>query len=449
MSREFILSEEKISKAVLKISAPSAISTISSVVYNIINTIFIGRFVGFTGVAAISIYLPIQMLISSFVFLFASGTGSYISRQMGMKNLDNAERATGSLYAFVLTLDVIIVTLGLIFTPQIVILAGAKTAVVPLATTYARMMFIGAMFFPLTLASNNIVRATGATKYSMNGILISMISNFFLDIIFIIFLRWGVFGAGLATVLSKIINFIYIAYYLKYKSVIKVRLKYIKYDLVLLKQTLPVGFSMFVNQSSGSLAVMLLNHDLYSFGGNVVVAIYGIVFKLTSLIQKSVAGFARGTQPLIGYNFGAKNFKRVSGSVKWGLIYSTSIATIGTIIMIVFSREFVKLFTNNIKIINYGSKILIIALLASPLLGLYFLAIGYFRATGKAKESLILSLLRRVFFFIPFLYIFPYTFHMGLLGVWLVLPISNALSAILGGIYLVIDYKKSKKLLKI
>lgn len=449
MSREFILSEEKISKAVLKISAPSAISTVSSVVYNIINTIFIGRFVGFTGVAAISIYLPIQMLISSFVFLFASGTGSYISRQMGKKNLDNAERATGSLYAFVLTLDVIIVTLGLIFTPQIVILAGAKTAVVPLATTYARMMFIGAMFFPLTLASNNIVRATGATKYSMNGILISMVSNFILDIIFIIFLRWGVFGAGLATVLSKIINFIYIAYYLKYKSVIRVRLKYIKYDLVLLKQTLPVGFSMFVNQSSGSLAVMLLNHDLYSFGGNVVVAIYGIVFKLTSLIQKSVAGFARGTQPLIGYNFGAKNFKRVSGSVKWGLIYSTSIATIGTIIMIIFSREFVELFTNNIKIINYGSKILIIALLASPLLGLYFLAIGYFRATGKAKESLILSLLRRVFFFIPFLYIFPYTFHMGLLGVWLVLPISNALSAILGGIYLVIDYKKSKKLLKI
>lgn len=449
MSREFILSEEKISKAVLKISTPSAISTISSVVYNIINTIFIGRFVGFTGVAAISIYLPIQMLISSFVFLFASGTGSYISRQMGKKNLDNAERATGSLYAFVLTLDVIIVTLGLIFTPQIVILAGAKTAVIPLATTYARMMFVGAMFFPLTLASNNIVRATGATKYSMNGILISMVSNFILDIIFIIFLRWGVFGAGLATVLSKIINFIYIAYYLKYKSVIKVRLKYIKYDLVLLKQTLPVGFSMFVNQSSGSLAVMLLNHDLYSFGGNVVVAIYGIVFKLTSLIQKSVAGFARGTQPLIGYNFGAKNFKRVSGSVKWGLIYSTSIATIGTIIMIIFSREFVELFTDNIKIINYGSKILIIALLASPLLGLYFLAIDYFRATGKAKESLILSLLRRVFFFIPFLYIFPYTFHMGLLGVWLVLPISNALSAILGGIYLVIDYKKSKKLLKI
>lgn len=449
MSREFILSEEKISKAVLKISAPSAISTISSVVYNIINTIFIGRFVGFTGVAAISIYLPIQMLISSFVFLFASGTGSYISRQMGMKNLDNAERATGALYAFVLTLDVIIVTLGLIFTPQIVILAGAKTAVIPLATTYARMMFVGAMFFPLTLASNNIVRATGATKYSMNGILISMVSNFILDIIFIIFLRWGVFGAGLATVLSKIINFIYIAYYLKYKSVIRVRLKYIKYDLTLLKQTLPVGFSTFVNQSSGSLAVMLLNHDLYSFGGNIVVAIYGIVFKLTSLIQKSVAGFARGTQPLIGYNFGAKNFKRVSGSVKWGLIYSTSIATIATIIMIIFSREFVELFTDNIKIINYGSKILIIALLASPLLGLYFLAIGYFRATGKAKESLILSLLRRVFFFIPFLYIFPYTFHMGLLGVWLVLPISNALSAILGGIYLVIDYKKSKKLLKI
>lgn len=444
MDKNYILEKEKISKAVLTISTPSAISTISSVVYNIINTIFIGRFVGFIGVAAISIYLPIQMLISSFIFLFASGTGSYISRQLGMKNLKNAEKAAGNLYACVLTLIFLIVTLGLTFTPSLVTFFGAKAAVVPLAITYARMMLLGAMFFPLNLASNNVMRAEGATDYSMKGVVISMISNFLLDILFIVIFKWGVFGAGLSTTISKFINFMYIVYYFKFKSTIKIKIINIKYNFSLLKEVLPIGFSTFINQSSGSIAIMLLNRDLYHFGGNLVVAIYGIVFKLTSIIQKSVAGFSRGTQPLIGFNFGANNLKRVTGSVKWGLIYSTTIGTIGTIILMIFSKEFIELFTNNIKVINNGTQVLRIALLASPLLGLYFLAISYFRATGKAKESIILSLLRRVFFFIPFLYLLPYTFNLGILGVWIVLPLSNAMSAILGGLFLSIDFKKYK-----
>lgn len=178
---------------------------------------------------------------------------------------------------------------------------------------------------------------------------------------------------------------------------------------------------------------MLLNNDLYHFGGNYVIAVYGIVFKLTSIIQKSVAGFNRGNQPLIGYNFGANNIKRVKEAVKWGFIFSTGVALIGTILIMIFSKPLSEMFTTKLALINYSSKILIIALLASPLLGIYFLSISFYRAIGRAKESIILSLFRRVIFFIPLLYILPYGFNLGLEGIWIVLPLSNFISALFAG----------------
>lgn len=440
-----MLEKEKISKAVFKISTPSAISTVATVIYNIIDTIFIGRYVGTIGITAISIYLPIQMMIMSLTALFAAGIGSLISRELGCKNKVTVEKATGTLVAFIGSIALILTILGLLFTSDIVTAFGAHGSALSYSISYARMMFIGILFYPFCVASNNVLRAQGATKNSMIGTVISIVSNIVLDYIFIVILHWGVMSAGLATTLSKLINFLYIAYYFKFKSAIKIRLKYIKYDFEILKRAIPIGFSTFLNQFAGSISIMLLNQDLYHFGGNYAIAVYGIVFKLTSLIQKSVAGFTRGTGPIIGYNYGAKNHQRIKGALKWSLIYSSTIAVSVTILMIVFSKYFIELFTNNIGIIAYSSKILIIALLASPLLGVYFLSITFYRSTGKAKESIILSLFRRVFFFIPFLYLFPYTFHLGLLGIWIVLPLSNLLSALFGGGLLLRDLNKKNK----
>lgn len=440
-----MLEKEKISKAVFKISTPSAISTVATVIYNIIDTIFIGRYVGTIGITAISIYLPIQMMIMSLTALFAAGIGSLISRELGRKNQVTVEKATGTLVAFIGSIAIILTILGLLFTSNIVTAFGAHGSALSYSISYARMMFIGILFYPFCVSSNNVLRAQGATKNSMIGTIISIVSNIVLDYIFIVILHWGVMGAGLATTLSKLINFLYIAYYFKFKSAIKIKLKYIKYDFEILRRAIPIGFSTFLNQFAGSISIMLLNQDLYHFGGNYAIAVYGIVFKLTSLIQKSVAGFTRGTGPIIGYNYGAKNYKRIKGALKWSLIFSSTIAVSVTILMIVFSKYFIELFTNNGGIINYSSKILIIALLASPLLGVYFLSITFYRSTGKAKESIILSLFRRVFFFIPFLYLFPYTFHLGLLGIWIVLPLSNLLSALFGGGLLLRDLNKKNK----
>ncbi|WP_297635586.1 MATE family efflux transporter [uncultured Clostridium sp.] len=446
MNRDFILGEEKPSSAVLKLSSPTAISTVSTVIYNIIDTIFIGRYVFTLGIAAVSIYLPIQMMIMSITQLFTSGVGSYISRELGKKNKKNAEKATGSLIAFIFTLSILLCAFGLIFAKPIVEAFGAQGAVIPYASSYAKAMFIGILFYPLCIASNNIMRAEGASKHSMVGTIISIVSNIFLDFLFIVIFRWGVFGAGLATTISKFINLMYLIYAFKFKTYLKVKVKYIRYDFKIIKKGLPIGFSTFLNQFVGSISIMLLNRDLYALGGNYVIAVYGIVYKLTSLIQRSVGGFSRGTQPLIGYNFGAKNISRIKACVKFSLLFSFIIATIGTILLMIFSNAFTSMFTTNHKLIAYSSHILIIALLSSPLLGVYFLSISFFRAIGYAKESIILSLFRRVIFFIPLLYILPYAFKMGIIGIWITLPLSNFLSAIFASFFL---FKTLKKLDKI
>lgn len=449
MDREYLLGKEKLNKAIFILTIPAVLSALSTVIYNIIDTIFIGKCVGDVGIAAISIYLPVQMIISALTLLFSSGIGSFVSRQLGAKHYKKAEESIGTLYAFIGTLSVTLCIIGVFFPKEIVELFSAEGNIIPYATNYARMMFIGTLFFPICLASNSVMRAEGSANYSMHGTLISIISNIILDYIFIVILGWGVTGAGFATTLSKFINFLYIIYYFKYRALLKVRIQYIRYNFDMLKKAIPIGFSTFLNQFTGSVSIVLLNNVLYTLGSTESVAIYGVVFKLTSLIQRSSGGFSRGCQPLIGYNFGAKNFKRIKEGVKFSAIFSTVICSLATLVMLLFSKELVSLFTNNTALITSCSHVLKITLFASPLLGVYFLTISFYRAIGHAKESIILSMLRRVIFFIPLLYILPHVFNLGVLGVWIALPLANFIASLVAMAFLIKDSKFSKEINKI
>lgn len=447
-SREYLLGKEKIPKAILSLSIPSALSTMANVLYNIIDTIFIGRAVGFIGIAAISIYLPIQMLILGLGLLFASGTGSLISRSLGKKNYEEADKAVGNLVVIITILAVLLSILGMIFAKPLVEIFGAKANVIPLATSYARTMFIGTLVYPFCIASNNIIRAEGNTKFTMIAVFISIFANIILDYIFIMVLHMGVIGAGLATSISKFINFAYLLYYFKYKSLLKIKRKYLHLDFKILKKTLPIGFSTFTNQFTGSIGIIFLNHVLFIYGGTMAIAVYGVVYKLTSFIQLPIGGFSRGVQPLIGFNYGAKNLERVRKSLDIGIILTTIIGFLMTIFMFIFSKPLVSLFTKNLTLINSSSEVLRIALLASPLLGVYFISISFYRAIGRAKEALLISLFRRIIFFIPFLYILPLIFNLKITGIWIVLPLSNFLAALFSIFYLLKDRKITTKELR-
>lgn len=446
MNREYILGQEKELKALMKLSIPATIAMLVNAIYNIVDTMFIGRGVGALGIAGVSIYLPIQMIIMSVSLLIGVGTASIVSRRIGNKDVEGANKASGNLFLLIGIFSLCTSVFGFIFSEQIVKLFGASPQVLPYATDYARSMFPGVLVFPICVAANNIIRAEGNSKDAMNCMIIGMISNVFLDYLFIYVFDMGMAGAGLATSISKGFNFLYLVYYFYKKSSIDIKFKYFKFDSTIFKETIAIGSSAFITQVAMSLVTLILNYSLYGYGGNEAVSVYGIVYKLTLFIQMPLSGLIQGMQPLIGYNIGARNNTRVKNTVIINLIVSTIVSSILTLIVFINPQLFIELFTNDSNLIMEGSKVLKICIVVYPLLGIYMTAVGFYQSIGKGKESLILSCLRQIIFFIPLSLILPSLLNIGILGIWISFPISDLLSVLSTIIFTKLNMNKNNKL---
>lgn len=444
MNREYILGQEKEFNALMKLSIPAIIAMFVNAIYNIVDTMFIGRSVGALGIAGVSIYLPIQMIIMSVSLLIGVGTASIISRSLGNGDIEKTNKASGNLFLIIGIFSVFTATFGFIFAKDIVKIFGASNEVLPFATHYAKTMFLGVLVFPMCVSANNIIRAEGNAKDAMNCMIIGMIVNIFLDYLFICIFDMGIAGAGLATSISKFINFSYLVYYFTKKTSIKVKLSYLKLDMDIFKCAISIGMSAFILQISSSIVTLLLNYLLYNYGGNDAVSVYGIVYKLTLFIQMPLSGLIQGMQPLVGYNRGCNNEVRVKNVVKINLIVSTVIATLLTLVVFINPNMFIKLFTSDTNLIYQGSNVLKISILIYPILGVYMTAVGFFQSIGKGKEALMLSLLRQIVLFIPLVLILPSVFNMGILGIWVAFPLSDLLSCLLTLMFVKYNSMKNK-----
>ena len=415
MNHDYILGKEKIFTALMKLSIPATVAMLINAIYNIVDTIFVGREIGALGIAGVSVYLPLQMIMMSLASLIGVGTASIFSRKIGNNDLEGANKAFGNLILLVYLFSIFTFIFGFIFLEELVRFLGASNEVLPYAIDYARSILPGVLFFPICVAANNIIRAEGSAKDAMCCMSIGMISNIFLDYLFICKLNMGITGAGLATSISKSLSFSYLTYYILNKSSVKLKLKYLKFDFSILKKIISIGTSAFITQVSISLVALLLNHSLVKYGGNFALSIYGIIYKLTLFIQMPLSGLVQGMQPIIGFSTGANNRTRVINTFKLTLI---------------ITDMFMKLFTTDINLINEGSKVLKSNIIIYPFLGIYLTSIGFYQSTGKGKESLILSLLRQFIFFIPLSIILPSLFNLGIWGIWLAFPISDFLAFI-------------------
>lgn len=430
MNHDYILGKEKIFTALMKLSIPATVAMLINAIYNIVDTIFVGREIGALGIAGVSVYLPLQMIMMSLASLIGVGTASIFSRKIGNNDLEGANKAFGNLILLVYLFSIFTFIFGFIFLEELVRFLGASNEVLPYAIDYARSILPGILFFPICVAANNIIRAEGSAKDAMCCMSIGMISNIFLDYLFICKLNMGITGAGLATSISKSLSFSYLTYYILNKSSVKLKLKYLKFDFSILKKIISIGTSAFITQVSISLVALLLNHSLVKYGGNFALSIYGIIYKLTLFIQMPLSGLVQGMQPIIGFSTGANNRTRVINTFKLTLIISTFIATTLTLIILIKTDMFMKLFTTDINLINEGSKVLKSNIIMYPFLGIYLTSIGFYQSIGKGKESLILSLLRQFIFFIPLSIILPSLFNLGIWGIWLAFPISDFLAFI-------------------
>ena len=437
------LGEQKISKLLLNLSLPATIGMMVNALYNLVDTIFVGRGVGAIAIGGLTIAFPIQMVIMAFAQMIGIGAASAISRSLGAKDIEKADYVAGNSFLLIIILSSIIAVIGLTFTEPMLRLFGATETILPYAKDYITIILWGSIFFSFAMSSNNLIRAEGNAKVAMVTMLIGAILNIILDPIFIFIFKLGIKGAALATIISQFISFLFILTYLySGKSTLKIKLHHLKPKIHIIIEILTVGSAAFFRQVSGSVVAIVVNNSLRIFGGDIALIIAGILHRVIMFVFMPLFGVIQGMQPIVGFNYGAKKLDRVKEAIKLSLITTTAIATFGWLIAELFPFAIISIFTHDAEVIEKGSTIIRIVLSMIPVIGIQIVGAALFQSLGKAVPSLILSILRQVLLFIPLVIILPRVFGLGLLGIWIAYPAADILSVILTVLYLRNELKK-------
>ncbi|MDD4289102.1 MAG: MATE family efflux transporter [Atribacterota bacterium] len=437
------LGQEKINKLLLRLSFPAVVGMVANALYNLVDTIFVGRGVGSLAIGALAIAFPLQMLIVAIAQTVGLGAGSAVSRNLGAGKIDRAKCVVGNSFFCVITLAFTVSAIGLSFIEQILIFFGATQTILPYAHDYVVVILWGLPFFSFAISSNNLIRAEGNAKAAMISMLIGAILNIILDPIYIFVFNLGIKGAALATITAQFCSFLFIIYYIyKKDTFLKIKLRHLKPNLEIIKEIITVGLPSFLRLSSGSIATLLVNQSLRFYGGDLAIIILGVVIKITRFLFMPMFGVVQGMQPIAGYNYGARQYDRVLEvlklTIKVLLIMSTSIC----LLMIIWPAKVIGIFTTDLEVIQAGMPVMRLLLFSIPILSIQMTGATLFQALGKAAPAIVFSLLRRVLLFIPLIIALPRFTQLGLMGIWLSYPIADILSAVITWFFLRSEIRK-------
>ena len=426
---------ESISKLLLKQAIPASIGILVMSLNMIVDTIFVGQWIGVMAIAAITVVLPIAFFISSIGMGIGIGGSSIISRAFGNKESLRAFEVFGNQISITLVLSSLFVFIGTFFCFPILQLFGANCEIVIPATDYFHVIIWGVPFLAFAMMGNPVIRAVGKPNYAMFTLILPAISNIVLDIIFIKFMHLGMFGAGLATSISYAVSGLFVLWFFLSKNTeLKIVPKYFILNFSIVKEITTLGGITVIRQGAISLLVIVLNFTLFKYGGEIAIAIYGIINRVMMFSLFPVLGVAQGFLPIAGYNYGANDTTRVKETIKTSILYGTVVATAIFIVIMLFPSQLVSIFTNDKQLLTNTPNALIIAFLATPVITTQLIGSAYFQAAGKALPALLLTLLKQGFFLIPLVYILPKFY--GINGVWISFPIADILSTLVTYLYL-------------
>lgn len=434
------LEREGIFPLMLKMGIPAAIGMLVNALYNVVDTIFVGRGVGALAIAALAIVFPIQMLVSSFAQAIGFGAASIVSRRLGEKRGEEAAAAIGTAYTAVAASTLFLVVLLFAFMRPTLAAFGASEAVMPYATAYLQVVASGFFFFAMSMAANGLVRAEGNAKASMIGMVIGAALNCVLDPLFIFAFHWGVRGAAIATVISQLVSCIYLfSLYAFKQSHVRLRMAHLRLRWDILRESALLGIPAFMQEAGMSVLAFVVNNSLLAYGGDRAITIYGMVNRFTSLIFLPMLGMIQGFQPIAGYNFGARRFDRVKKSLRVAIATAVSLAAFGYVFTVLLPDLSMSLFTRDASLIAASGRVLRILSSLLPLVAIQIIGSTYFQAVGKPTPSLVLGLSRQFIILIPLLLILPR--FLGLDGVWAAFPLSDFLAASMTTVFLVRDVR--------
>ncbi|EDS78388.1 MATE family efflux transporter [Clostridium massiliodielmoense] len=448
MKEQRMLGEEPIGKLLLKYSIPAIIGMLVNALYNIVDRIFIGHIpnVGALAITGVGITMPIMYILLAFGMLVGIGTTANISIKMGQGKREDAEKLLGNCFTLSIIISIILTVIGILFVNKILGVFGASENTLYYAKEYINIILFGAIFNILNFALNSTIRADGSPKMAAFTMILGCLVNIILDAVFIFVFNLGIKGAALATVIAQIISTIWIIYYYtKGNSNLKLKKENFKLDGQLVKIIFTIGVAPFSMQIASSAVQVITNNTLKLYGGDLAIGAMAVILSIAMVFLMPIFGINQGSQPIIGYNYGAKKYHRMKETVKLSIIAATIILIIGSVLIQCFPEAAIKVFNKDDKLLEIGVKGIRTFLIMMPVIGISIIGSNYYQSVGKAKTAMFLSLLRQVILFIPLMIILPRVNGLGLTGIWLTGALSDGLSTLIAGGFLVSEFKSIKE----
>ena len=418
-------SSESIGKLLIKQAVPASIGILVMSLNILIDTIFVGHWIGSQAIAAINVVLPVSFFIAALGMAIGIGGSSIISRALGANDKSKALITFGNQISMTIILTIILVFFGLIYIDNIIPAFGGKGTIFEPAKIYYRIVLYGVPFLALSMMGNTVIRAEGKPKFAMYAMMIPSVTNLLFDYIFINIMDLGMMGAAWATTGSYILCFIFIFwFFISDNSEMKALALHFKLKRSIVSEITNLGSVTLSRQAVVSITYLLMNNILFDFGGETSVTSYAIISRMLMFALFPVFGITQGFIPITGYNYGAKNYDRVKKIIRISIIYSMLIAFF--VLLIGFPERITRMFTTDQLVIEKTPTALRWVFAATPIITIQLIGAAYFQAIGKATPALLLTLSRQGFFFIPLIFILP-LWH-GELGVWMAFPASDVLS---------------------
>ena len=437
-----IMRDDKISKALLKLSLPAIAGMLVNALYNVVDAYFVGG-LGTSQIAAVSVIFPIVQVVIGVGLTFGCGAAMSISRRLGSNELEKANTIASTALFLSIAIGVILTLSSVIFIDKILISLGATETILPYARSYGIIYLSGCVLHIFCITMNNIVLSEGAAKMTMFAMILGGGLNVILDPIFIYTFGLGVSGAAIATVTAQGVTFlIYIWYMSSARGVLKFRYSLLRFEKKVILEIIKFGVPVLVLQVLSGFAIGLTNTAASQYGDSAVAAM-GIVVRILALASYVVFGYVKGFQPIAGYNYGAKNYQRLNKAISLSLIWVISYSLFVTAVLIIFPVNIMHLFSvNDQELISLGVRTLQANAVVFMLFGIVMVYSTLYLSLGKAKEGSILSFARQGIFFIPAILIMPHAF--GLNGIIYAQPLADLLAFSITIIYALQLHRKLK-----
>jgi len=448
-----VLGKKPIGKLLLQQAIPASIGILVMSLNILIDSIFVGNWIGSIAFAAINVVLPVSFFIGALGMSIGVGGSSIISRALGAQNKEKALKTFGNQISLGFMLMVPLSILGLLFANSIIPQFGGKGDIFEPAKIYYTILLYGVPILGFAMMGNTVIRAEGKPKFAMIAMIIPTVSNLLLDYLFIYILDMGMHGAAWATTGSYLACFLYVFWFFTSKnSELKIGFRHLGFQKDIVSEIASLGGVTMARQAVVSITYLLMNNILYAIGQEGLVAVYAIIGRMLMFALFPVFGVTQGFLPIAGFNYGARQYDRVRETINTAIKYASIMATLVFIGLMIFPTEITDLFLSNNPdisakelalnqfVLSHTATPMRLVFAATPIIALQLIGAAYFQAVGKVIPALLLTLLRQGFFFIPLILVLPKFY--GEFGVWISFPIADVAATIVTGYFLNREIRK-------